>query len=83
MKPESKEEKDNTVLFWRPPYHRKPSNAIEMTGYGLLTYLAKDDLGGAALIVRWLSEQRNSFGGFSSTQVFTYFILNTICLWKL
>ncbi|KAJ8032001.1 hypothetical protein HOLleu_25398 [Holothuria leucospilota] len=46
---------------------------IEMTAYALLTYLeaSRSDpqlLLDARLIVEWLNEQRNSHGGFTSTQ---------------
>uniref|UniRef100_A0A183BVF1 TEP1-F n=1 Tax=Globodera pallida TaxID=36090 RepID=A0A183BVF1_GLOPA len=41
---------------------------IEMSAYALLTYMLLDDKKHAAPIVRWLTAQRNSLGGFSSTQ---------------
>lgn len=51
-----------------------PSAEVEMTSYVLLTYLTnqpsptKEDLSTAMLIVKWLTKQQNSHGGFSSTQ---------------
>ena len=46
---------------------------IEMTAYVLLAYitkgLASDVVPQAMPIVKWLSKQRNAYGGFSSTQV--------------
>ncbi|XP_030839854.1 CD109 antigen isoform X2 [Strongylocentrotus purpuratus] len=49
---------------WRGP----PSAAIEMTGYGMLAYLARNDVVGSIPVAGWLSQQRNSLGGYSSTQ---------------
>lgn len=40
-----------------------------MTAYGLLTYTLLGDVASALPVVKWLSQQRNSLGGFSSTQV--------------
>lgn len=47
------------------------SSDVEMTGYALLSYLKRRDFlaTNAVKIVKWLSKQRNDFGGFSSTQV--------------
>lgn len=41
-----------------------------MTAYGLLTYTVLGDVASALPVVKWLSQQRNALGGFSSTQVF-------------
>ena len=55
--------------FFSSYYYRRPAD-IEMTGYALMSYLRYENFVGDALkIVKWLSKQRNSFGGFSSTQV--------------
>ena len=54
---------------WRAPYERARSVDIEMTAYGLLTYVLNGDFSGAVSIAKWLVSQRNSLGGFSSTQV--------------
>ena len=54
------------------PYHRSSSINIEMTAYALLALIGdgsdSDALQKAAPIVKWLSNQRNAVGGFSSTQ---------------
>ncbi|XP_077993522.1 C3 and PZP-like alpha-2-macroglobulin domain-containing protein 8 [Glandiceps talaboti] len=44
------------------------SAEVEMTAYGLLTYTVMGDVASALPVVKWLSKQRNSLGGFSSTQ---------------
>ena len=54
---------------WRPPYQRAQSFDIEMTAYALLTYSRLGDISGSVPIARWIVAQRNSHGGFSSTQV--------------
>ncbi|XP_025086510.1 CD109 antigen-like [Pomacea canaliculata] len=41
---------------------------IEMTSYGLLTYILRSDVAGAMPILRWLMELRGPNGGFISTQ---------------
>lgn len=56
------------------PYPPAPSADVEMTAYVLLARIAPS--GSSAVtqglpIVRWLSKQRNAYGGFSSTQVCT------------
>ncbi|GAB1291337.1 Pregnancy zone protein [Apodemus speciosus] len=63
------------------PYYvpRAPSAEVEMTSYVLLAYLTSEssratrelsstDLSTASKIVKWISKQQNSHGGFSSTQ---------------
>lgn len=63
----------SSVLDWKP--NRKAcwllvvSAEVEMTAYGLLTYTLLGDVASALPVVKWLSQQRNSLGGFSSTQV--------------
>ncbi|XP_072019893.1 LOW QUALITY PROTEIN: C3 and PZP-like alpha-2-macroglobulin domain-containing protein 8 [Amphiura filiformis] len=44
------------------------SAEVEMTAYALLTYTAMGDIAYSLPIVKWLTQQRNSLGGFSSTQ---------------
>ncbi|XP_041912709.1 C3 and PZP-like alpha-2-macroglobulin domain-containing protein 8 isoform X1 [Alosa sapidissima] len=44
------------------------SAEVEMTAYGLLTYSLLGDVASALPVVKWLSQQRNALGGFSSTQ---------------
>lgn len=45
------------------------SAEVEMTAYALLTYTLLGDVAAALPVVKWLSQQRNALGGFSSTQV--------------
>ncbi|XP_058938489.1 alpha-2-macroglobulin isoform X2 [Kogia breviceps] len=75
---------DNSVHWTRPQkpkarverlYEpRAPSAEVEMTAYVLLAYLTaepaltSEDLTPATHIVKWISRQQNSHGGFSSTQ---------------
>ncbi|KAJ1085590.1 hypothetical protein NDU88_005720 [Pleurodeles waltl] len=44
------------------------SAEVEMTAYALLTYTLLGDVVSALPVVKWLSQQRNALGGFSSTQ---------------
>ncbi|CAB4015078.1 a-macroglobulin complement component [Paramuricea clavata] len=64
---------DKSVLIekTRDDYNYKPAPAdVEMTGYALLSYLKRKELHKDIIkIVKWLSKQRNYYGGFSSTQV--------------
>lgn len=59
--------------LWYQP--QAPSAEVEMTAYVLLAYLTaqpapiQEELIAAMLIVKWLTKQQNSHGGFSSTQV--------------
>ncbi|XP_019615204.1 PREDICTED: murinoglobulin-2-like [Branchiostoma belcheri] len=56
---------------WFRPYYKSPSAEVEMTSYALLAYMAtgeRDALLKGLPIVRWLTQQRNAYGGFSSTQ---------------
>ncbi|KAK2151551.1 hypothetical protein LSH36_359g00065 [Paralvinella palmiformis] len=71
--------KKNGMTFWRL-YHydirefhvfsEEPSKTkeIEIAGYAVLSYLTKDDISSAFPVVKWLMTQRNSYGGFLSTQ---------------
>ncbi|KAH1185863.1 hypothetical protein KIL84_018612, partial [Mauremys mutica] len=54
-------------------YSRAPSAEVEMTSYVLLAVVhkpkrAQKDLTFASQIVQWIIRQKNSYGGFSSTQ---------------
>ena len=66
-------QKPKTTWHWtsRP----NPAN-IEMTAYGLMTYISGRIPFGSRLdhfkIVKWLVSQRNPHGGFGSTQVSKY-----------
>ncbi|XP_044929360.1 alpha-2-macroglobulin [Mustela putorius furo] len=57
--------------FYKPP---APSAEVEMTSYVLLAYLTaqpaptSEELTSASHIVKWITKQQNSHGGFSSTQ---------------
>ncbi|XP_058138735.2 alpha-2-macroglobulin [Dasypus novemcinctus] len=75
---------DNSIHWTRPQKPRAPeghlykpqapSAEVEMTSYVLLAYLtaqpapSSEDLTTASHIVKWITEQQNSQGGFSSTQ---------------
>ena len=53
-------------------YYRAPSAEVEITAYILLSLISGDQENAAEHakpIVMWLTKQRNSRGGFSSTQV--------------
>lgn len=60
--------KPNDNPWWRP-YYRPRSADIEITAYALLAFSLNNDIGVGLAISRWLSQQRNSLGGYSSTQV--------------
>lgn len=51
----------------------KSSSTIETVAYIILAHVSKPDLSpndaSVSKLVRWLSAQRNAFGGFASTQV--------------
>lgn len=53
---------------WLRPYYRPRSADIEITAYALLAFTHEKDIGVGLGISRWLSQQRNSLGGYSSTQ---------------
>ncbi|KAL3104745.1 hypothetical protein niasHT_027847 [Heterodera trifolii] len=55
--------RDTNQYFFQP----QPAD-VEMSAYALLTYMLLDNKEHALPIVRWLTAQRNSLGGFSSTQ---------------
>ncbi|XP_054447416.1 alpha-2-macroglobulin-like [Pteronotus mesoamericanus] len=77
-------EEDNSVHWTRPQKPREPveylyqpqapSAEVEMTSYVLLAHLTanpaltSEDLTSASRIVKWITKQQNSQGGFSSTQ---------------
>ena len=54
---------------WLRPYYRPRTADIEITAYALLAYTLEKDIGVGLPVSRWLSQQRNSLGGYSSTQV--------------
>nr|ADP20501.1 alpha-2-macroglobulin precursor [Fukomys anselli] len=75
---------DNSIHWARPQKPREPeghlyqprapSAEVEMTAYVLLALLTAQtaptpaELTSAARIVKWITKQQNSYGGFSSTQ---------------
>uniref|UniRef100_A0A670ZRH8 Alpha-macroglobulin receptor-binding domain-containing protein n=1 Tax=Pseudonaja textilis TaxID=8673 RepID=A0A670ZRH8_PSETE len=71
-----------------PYYHpQAPSAEVEMTSYVLLAYVAKElspsqeELIIATAIVKWLTNQQNPNGGFSSTQD-TVVALQALCQYR-
>ena len=62
-------EQVENVDAWSCFYDPSPSSDIEMTGYGLLMYLAQDKVTESYAVAHWLTAQRNVYGGYSSTQV--------------
>lgn len=69
---------EEEFLFWRKPRSEKElsnpwssqtsSVDVEMTAYALLAYLQRGLVTEALPIMRWMVAQRNSNGGFASTQ---------------
>ena len=55
-------------MWWYYPYHA-PAADIEMTGYALLAMVENGDIISGLPVAKWLSQQRNSLGGWASTQV--------------
>ncbi|XP_017020828.2 thioester-containing protein 1 allele S1 isoform X1 [Drosophila kikkawai] len=54
---------NSRIFHWKPR-----SNDVEITSYVLLALLEKEPAEKALPIIKWLISQRNSNGGFSSTQ---------------
>ena len=69
-----KPEKPRDNWFYAP-YTQAKSTDIEQTAYGLMASIEKDKSKAVENIdiVRWLSQQRNSLGGWASTQVCSSF----------
>jgi len=64
------EEKGETEFVgWTPPHVQSNAINIELTSYVLIVYAGRQDVRNGLMILRWLTSQRNSDGGFSSTQV--------------
>lgn len=60
--------------FWRNDPHAQPDTRanpieIEIASYALLSYAELNAVGDGYNVFRWLLSQRNSYGGFVSTQV--------------
>ena len=64
---------------WR---YRPSSEAVEMTAYMVMTHVLRSELALAVDSVKWLGRQRNSQGGFVSTQD-TVVALQAISLYSL
>ncbi|XP_008311826.1 CD109 antigen-like [Cynoglossus semilaevis] len=57
------------VPLWSPLSPREPRSAdIEMVSYLLLSLYRLERISEGVAIMKWLSQQRNSFGGYGSTQ---------------
>ncbi|XP_070792387.1 alpha-2-macroglobulin-like [Pituophis catenifer annectens] len=80
-------EKEKKTLDLPYYYPRAPSAEVEMTSYVLLAYVAKEpfpsqeELTTATAIVKWLTNQQNPNGGFSSTQD-TVVALQALCQYR-
>ncbi|XP_052795598.1 CD109 antigen-like isoform X2 [Mya arenaria] len=51
-----------------PLPHRAGTSDIETTAYVLFLYTGKGKVADGLMVVKWLTKQRNPFGGFGSTQ---------------
>ena len=54
---------------WRAPHQQGRAIDIELAGYVLQLVTERSGVTEAMPILKWISSQRNSNGGFSSTQV--------------
>lgn len=63
------ESSSTTNTHWQPSRSQANPVDIEMTAYALLMMAAKGDFTSGMPIMKWITSQRNSNGGFSSTQV--------------
>ncbi|TKC50807.1 hypothetical protein EI555_015837, partial [Monodon monoceros] len=67
-------EQEGDMQFWVSPVSRlseswQPSSLdIEVAAYALLSHFLQHQISEGIPIMRWLSRQRNSLGGFASTQ---------------
>jgi len=66
---DSKPKMEGDVLIWKPPQHQAKTSAIESTAYAMMSYLTLNKISDAVPIMRWLVSQRNSLGGYGSSQV--------------
>jgi len=58
-----------TLLFWATSNNQQTSLDIEITSYGLLTAIRRDESSSTILkIVKYLVSQANNLGGYSSSQ---------------
>ncbi|XP_014601165.1 PREDICTED: CD109 antigen-like isoform X2 [Polistes canadensis] len=75
---QSKALTENDIKWWSKPIAKDDKNPwhsllprsvdVEMTSYALLTYLRRHLIADSISIMKWLVKQRNSEGGFASTQ---------------
>jgi len=59
---------DNERNMNRWGYYYTTSDSVEMTAYNVMSYMLRDEVPEAIDSVKWLARQRNSQGGFISTQ---------------
>lgn len=55
--------------YWSPPHKQSNPIDIEMSSYALLVYAHNKAFADGLSVMKWLTTQRNSNGGFASTQV--------------
>lgn len=60
----AKEYEEDKPSYWEQP----ASTDVESTAYALLSLIRRNNMQGAQPVVRWLTHQRNPYGGFTSTQ---------------
>ncbi|MGH0137708.1 UNVERIFIED_CONTAM: hypothetical protein FKN15_036571 [Acipenser sinensis] len=71
----SRAEKDGGLMFWSSPmvggshFWQPRSTDIELASYAILSHLKQKRLAEGIPVMKWLSQQRNHLGGYSSTQV--------------
>lgn len=75
---EQKAQGNGELKWWSKPIPKDDKNpwyfevpngvSVEMTAYAMLTYLEKGLVQDALPIMKWMVSQRNSEGGFASTQ---------------
>ncbi|XP_041105310.1 CD109 antigen-like [Polyodon spathula] len=67
-------EKDGGLMFWSSPkvggssWWQPRSTDIELASYALLSHMEQKRLAEGIPVMKWLSQQRNHLGGYSSTQ---------------
>ncbi|KAH3835183.1 hypothetical protein DPMN_108530 [Dreissena polymorpha] len=63
-----KDQAASTQSHWQPAHSQANPIDIEMTAYNLLVTAEAGDMSVGLQIMKWITAQRNSNGGFSSTQ---------------
>ncbi|XP_053314790.1 CD109 antigen isoform X2 [Spea bombifrons] len=67
-------DEDGDLRFWKSPVEKasgwwQPSSTdVETVSYILLSHIVQDRVADGIPVLKWLSQQRNHLGGFSSTQ---------------